>query len=72
MKRSPTIRISHPTFATGEALTLLYPELATLLHTIPSQVEGEVRMYNAFIALDVVNSLRQPISSEVDESDEQP
>ena len=54
-------------FVSAEALILLYPELEPVLDTIPSRREDKVRLYNAFIALDVLNALRKPLTSQTDD-----
>ena len=59
LERLPTMRTYHPPFVTGETLKVLYPELEPLLKTIPNHVEGNEHVYNAFIALDIVNELRR-------------
>ena len=59
-------------FVTAETLILLYPELEPVLDTIPSRREDKVRLYNAFIALDVLNELRKPLTSQTDESTRNP
>jgi hypothetical protein len=66
LKKSAAI-ISDPPFVTGETLTLLYPELASRLENVPSRMEDNVLVYNAFIALDVVNSLRDSSPSQTDD-----
>jgi len=55
----PSIVGSEAPFVTANTLNLLYPELAPLLGTVPSRLQGTERVYNAFIALDVVNALRK-------------
>lgn len=62
------MHIYHPPFITGKTLTLLYPELAPLLHTVPSHIEDNVRVYNAFVAMDIVNALRKLQASQPDET----
>jgi hypothetical protein len=46
-------------FVTAQTLTLLFPELAPLLKKVPNRLEGEERLYDAFIALDVLNEFRK-------------
>ena len=53
------MHISSPPFVSAETLILLYPELEPVLDTIPCRIQEKVRMYDAFIALDVVNALRK-------------
>jgi len=53
------MRIYPPPFVTGATLRLLYPEITPLLNTVPSHLDGKVRVYNAYIALDVVNAVRK-------------
>jgi hypothetical protein len=53
------MQTSRTPFVSGETLVLIYPELAAQLHDIPSRIEDKRRVYNAFIALDVVNALRK-------------
>jgi hypothetical protein len=60
------MNISHRPFVTGKTLTLLYPELAPLLNTVPSTIEGNVRVYDAFAAMDIVNALRKEQASQAD------
>jgi len=55
-------------FVSAEALILLYPEIEPVLDTVPSRREDKVRLYNAFIALDVVNAIRKSLTSQTDES----
>jgi hypothetical protein len=62
------VHIYHPPFITGKTLTLLYPEIAPLLHTVPSHIEDNVRKYDAFAAMDMVNMLRKAQASQADES----
>lgn len=62
------MRTYHRPFVTGSTLTLLYPELAPLLHTVPNHLVYSVRVYNAYIALDVVNALRKLIMTQADEA----
>jgi hypothetical protein len=51
-------------FITRETLLVLYPQLASLLDKIPSQVEDGLCKYNALAALDVVNGLRNTRDAE--------
>ena len=59
-------------FVSAEALILLYPELEPVLDTVPSRREDKVRVYNAFVALDVVNAIRKSLASQTDETDTNP
>jgi hypothetical protein len=54
-------------FITSKTLLVLYPQLASLLDTIPSQVEDGLCKYNALYALDVVNTLREASAYKPDE-----
>ncbi len=58
---SELMRTYHCPFVSGMTLTLLYPILVPLLKTVPNHLEGKVRVYDAFIALDVVNRLRREL-----------
>ncbi len=43
------MRIYPPPFVTGATLRLLYPEITSLLNTVPSHLDGKIRVYNAYI-----------------------
>lgn len=66
---SELMRTYHCPFVSGMTLTLLYPILVPLLKTVPSHLEGKVRVYDAFIALDVVNRLRRELMPPTEEAD---
>ena len=56
------MRTYHCPFVSGLTLTFLYPTLVPFLKTVPNHLDGKVRVYDAFIALDVVNRLRRELS----------
>ena len=58
-------------FVSGMTLTLLYPTLTPFLKTIPNHLEGRLRVYDAFVALDVVNKLRSPLVVPDEEAEEE-
>ncbi|HLY24795.1 MAG TPA: hypothetical protein VKQ72_00555 [Aggregatilineales bacterium] len=64
MKKAAKLPGPEAPYVTAKTLSLLYPELEKLLDTVPNRLEDNVRVYNAFIALDVVNALRKEIRSQ--------
>ena len=69
MKKLPSIAGLEAPFITANTLLLLYPDLAPLLNTVPSRLEGTERVYNAFIALDVLNDLRKRAGEQAGKTD---
>lgn len=66
------MRTYHCPFVSGMTLTLLYPILTPFLKTVPSHLEGKVRLYDAFVALDIVNRLRRELLPPVEEAEKVP
>lgn len=64
--------IYHRPFVSGMTLTLLYPALVPFLKTVPNHLEGKVRVYDAFAALDVLNRLRRIPVEQTEETDKEP
>jgi hypothetical protein len=53
-------------------LILLYPALAPFLKTVPNHLEGKVRVYDAWVALDVINRLQRMPINQTEETDKEP
>jgi hypothetical protein len=69
---SELMRTYRRPFVSGMTFILLYPILAPFLKTVPNHPEGKVRLYEAFVALDVVNRLRQELALPTEEADKVP
>jgi hypothetical protein len=64
--------LSEPPFISAKTLCLLYPQLESLLDSIPSCEKDGVRLYNAFVALDVVNAYYPRVTTDKEAESKQP